>query len=141
MRRYLVVANRTLLGEHLLERITVRRDTEESTFHLVVPASPPDNNSLVYTEGSAHLHAQERLDEALAALRQRGIEATGEVGDHDPVNAVRDVLLRDPSAFDEVILSTLPSGPSKWLRQDVPHRMTRAVDIPVVHVMPDTAPV
>lgn len=135
MRRYLVVANRTLLGQHLLERIDECTAAGDCQFHLLVPASPPDD-SLVFTEGRARASAEERLREALAVLRDRGVEVSGEVGDRDPVNAVRDVLLHDRD-FDEVILSTLPSGPSKWLRQDVPHRLSRAVDIPVTHVTAD----
>jgi hypothetical protein len=136
MRRYLVVANRTLLGAHLLERITGCRDAGECSFHLVVPASPPED-SLVFTEGLSRAHAQERLDEALAVLRERGVEAIGEVGDRDPVNAVLDVL-NTGREVDEVILSTLPAGPSRWLHQDVPHRLSRAVELPITHVTPDT---
>ena len=135
MRRYLVVANRTLLGPHLLERIAECKAADQCSFHLLVPASPPDD-SFVWTHGQAHAHAEERLQEALALLRERGVEATGQVGDADPVNAVRDVL-NDGGQFDEVILSTLPSGPSRWLRQDVPHRLERVVGIPVTHVEAD----
>jgi len=136
MRRYLVVANRTLLGEHLLERITDCRAADSCSFHLLVPASPPDD-TLVFTEGLCRAHAQERLDEALSVLQERGVEATGEVGDHDPVNAVLDVL-NTGREVDEILLSTLPAGPSRWLRQDVPHRLTRAVHVPITHVVPDT---
>jgi hypothetical protein len=135
MRRYLVVANRTLLGEHLLERIDQCTAAGSCQFHLLVPASPPDD-SLVFTEGRARAAAQSRLDEALAVLRARGADVTGEIGDRDPVEAVRDVMIHD-RGFDEVILSTLPAGPSRWLGQDVPHRLSRAVDIPVTHVTPD----
>jgi hypothetical protein len=37
--------------------------------------------------------------------------------------------------FDEIILSTLPAGPSRWLRQDLPHRLARVTRIPVTHVI------
>lgn len=41
--------------------------------------------------------------------------------------------------FDEVILSTLPPGVSRWLKQDLPHRLERHFDIPVTHVIGDPA--
>jgi hypothetical protein len=136
--RYLVVANRTLLGEHLAERLVQCEREGPSTFHLLVPAStPPDG--LVYTRGSAHAEAESRLSQALIALHHRGIEATGEVGDPDPVSAVRDVLTRGEE-FDEIILSTFPPGPSRWLHQDVLHRLAK-IGLPVVHVTADRVPV
>jgi GABA permease len=130
MRRYLVVANRTLGGPHLIDAVRERMQDGESTFHVVVPASHP---SSAWTEGQVKAQAQERLDDALTRFAELGATATGEVGDASPVRAIGDVLLRQP--IDEVILSTLPSGPSRWLRQDVVHRVQRNYEIPVVHIV------
>jgi hypothetical protein len=130
MRRYLVVANRTLGGQHLLDAVRERMQDGECTFHIVVPASHP---SSAWTEGQVKAQAQERLDDALARFGELGATATGEVGDASPVRAIGDVLLQLP--IDEVILSTLPSGPSRWLRQDVVHRVQRNYEIPVVHIV------
>jgi hypothetical protein len=88
-------------------------------FHLVVPASEPR-----WAAGEARALAGRRLEAALAALRSIGAEVTGEVGDPSPVRAIGDVLTIDDS-FDEIILSTLPPGLSRWLRQDVVHRVER----------------
>ena len=82
--------------------------------------------------------AQRRLDEALVHLRHLGAEVTGEVGDASPVRAVGDVLLREP--VDEILLSTLPPGPSRWLRQDVIHRIERNYDVPVTHIVGQREP-
>ena len=54
------------------------------------------------------------------------------MGSKDPVAAVRDAL-RDREC-DEIILSTLPEGISRWLGQDVPSRLSSAVHVPVVVV-------
>src|SRR5262249_35206084 len=79
--------------------------------------------------------------ERLAAFRRQlldqGVTAGGEIGDRDPVNAVRDCA-RDLDV-SEVILSTLPAGRSKWLRQDVPSRMKGAMNVPVT-VVAERAP-
>ena len=130
MRRYLVVANRTLGGPHLLDAVRERMQGGECTFHIVVPASHP---SSTWTEGQVTAQAQERLDDALERFAELGATATGEGGDASPVRAIGDVLLREP--IDEVILSTLPPGPSRWLRQDVVHRVHRNYDVPVVHIV------
>ena len=130
MRRYLVVANRTLGGEQLLHLLRERMDEGPCTFHVVVPASHP---SSAWSDGEVIAMAQRRLDEALARFGQLGATVTGEVGDASPVRAIGDVLLREP--VDEVILSTLPPGPSRWLRQDVIHRVERNYDVPVTHVI------
>ena len=37
-------------------------------------------------------------------------------------------------AFDEVIISTLPLGVSRWLGLDVPHRVERRFKVPVTTV-------
>ena len=50
-----------------------------------------------------------------------GAEADGEVGDRDPVMAVRDAMRG--REVDEVIVSTLPKGMSRWLGEDVPSRL------------------
>ena len=130
MRRYLVVANRTLGGQHLLDAVRERMQDDECTFHIVVPASHP---SSAWSEGQVIAMAKERLDDALARFGEIGATATGEVGDASPVRAIGDVLLREP--VDEIILSTLPPGPSRWLRQDVVHRVQRNYDVPVVHIV------
>jgi hypothetical protein len=130
MRRYLIVANRTLGGEQVLDAVRQRMQEGPCTFHVVVPASHP---SSTWSEGQVMAIAQRRLDEALARLGELGAQITGEVGDASPVRAVGDVLLREP--VDEILLSTLPPGPSRWLRQDVIHRIERNYDVPVTHIV------
>ena len=137
MRRYLVVANRTLGGEHLLAKVKECVESGPCRFHLLVPATVPDDH-LTATEGQARAAAQRRLDAAIAAFRGAGVEVDGEVGDAHPVDAVGDVLRHHE--FDEIIVSTFPAGPSRWLRQDLVRRMARAVPIPVTHVVADRAP-
>jgi GABA permease len=135
MRSYLIVANRTLSGAHLLEEVQARSAAEECRFHIVVPATP-DAGRTNWTEGAAHAQAQRRLDEALEQFRAAGLELTGEVGDESPVRAVGDVLIREQ--FDAIIVSTLPPGVSKWLKRDLPHRLARRYPVPVIHLVGDT---
>ncbi|HZU71913.1 MAG TPA: hypothetical protein VE990_04005 [Acidimicrobiales bacterium] len=143
-RRVLVVANKTL-GSRALEA-ELRRQAEAGpcVFHLLVPAAPPGVADL---PGEANLEdpflqdqlmqasleqARQLLDEHLEALRRSGIDATGEVGLADPATAVRFVVGR--RRFDEVILSTLPSGLSRWLGMDLPSRLRRMLEVPLTVV-------
>ena len=132
MRSYLVVGNQTLAGPALSAAIAERIAAGDPThFHVVVPATPIQDG-FTWDEDVAHAAAQERLDAMLDQLRSMGAEATGEVGHKDPVEAARDAMRNHP--VDEVILSTLPPGISRWLGQDAPTRLKAAVPVPVVVV-------
>lgn len=133
MRRYLIVANQTLLGEPLLGRIRQCLASGPCQFHLVVPATHVPGRA-VWTEGHDRAVAAGRLEEALERFRALGVVVEGEVGDVRPIDAIRDVMLH-AGPFDEIILSTLPPGLSKWLHQDLPHRIQRTFELPVSMVM------
>ena len=132
MRRYLVVANQTLGGAPLLGKVRETLAAGPCVFHILVPATPPGHFA-TWTEGEALSVAQERLDAALSRFKELGAEADGEVGDPNPLQAISDALRE--RTFDEIILSTLPSGASRWLKQDLPHRVERSFAIPVTHVV------
>lgn len=132
MRRYLVVANQTLGGEHLIERVRQCLAGGPCRFHIVVPATPT-GEGFTWTEGEAMAVAQTRLDRALERFRELGADASGEVGDRNPMLAVEDAL-RD-TQFDEIILSTLPPGISRWLKLDLPSRVASHFGLPVTHLV------
>ena len=74
-----------------------------------------------------------RLDAALAAWREAGIEAEGICGDANPMDAVAETW--DPRRHDEVIVSTLPGQSSRWIAGDLPARVARLTGAPVTHVV------
>lgn len=132
MRRLLVVANQTLGGEPLDHLVRELIAEGPCSFHIVVPATPPQEH-LTWVEGHARAIAQERLDRALARFRELGAECDGEVGDGNPILAVGDAILGGD--FDEIVVSTLPPGASKWLRKDLPHRLQVKYGLPVRHIV------
>ena len=142
MDRYLVVAHRTLVGPHLLAEVARRHEAGDCSFHLVVPVDHP--TTARWTEGEVEVRARERLEEGLARFRDLGARCDGEVGDHHPVAAIGDAV-RDAAnrgePFTEVLLSTLPPGPSRWLRLDVVSRAREQVDVPITHLVAETADV
>jgi hypothetical protein len=133
MRRFLVVANQTAGGKHLLDKVAQSIAEGLCQFYLVVPATRDPNHSLVWTEGQSIALARRRMQEAIQQLRDIGAEVDGEVGDQSPLTAVADALRHQP--FDEIILSTLPPGLSRWLAQDLPRRVRRLSALPVTHIV------
>jgi hypothetical protein len=139
MRSYLIVGNQTLMGPELAAAIAERIvPGDPPDVYVCVPATP-QSGAFTWDEDEARAAAQQRLDAMLGYLRDLGLEATGEVGYRDPVEAARDAIRRHP--VDEIILSTLPTGISRWLGQDVPSRLKSAVSVPVVVVTAERAPV
>ena len=140
MRRYLVVAHKTLGGSHLFEHLHhLREDDPNCRFHLLVPQQHPNDHA--WTDGGNERAARERLDEVLESMAEMGMGAAGEVGDQNPVYAVGTVLRREgEDAFAGIIVSTLPKATSHWLRKDVPQKIANAHPrIPVTHLVADDA--
>jgi hypothetical protein len=135
MRRYLVVANQTLGGAHLAHAVSERMEKGPCSFHVLVPATQPSDH--VWTEAEARRTAQGRLDRELLWFDGIGAEVTGEVGDARPMQAIADCLRE--REIDEIILSTLPAGVSRWLKADLLNRALRRFDIPVEHVIGEPA--
>jgi len=137
--RYLIVANQTLCADELAEKVRQLQSAGECSFHVVVPATHTRDHAF-HTEGASHAVAQKRLEAALERFRGLGCEADGEVGDASAFLAVRDCLLADGS-YAGIILSTLPPGVSRWLKQDLPHRLERTFGIPVTQLTGQYEPV
>lgn len=133
MRRYLVVANQTLLGDPLLGRVRECLAAGPCQFHVVVPATHAPGRAM-QTGSRDRAVAAERLRDGLERFRAFGADVEGEVGDARPIDAIRDVMLHAPP-FDEIIVSTLPPGLSRWLHQDLPHRIQRTFEMPVSMVV------
>ena len=144
----LVVANQTLGGNDLLEFVRARMAKGPCEFTLVVPATArsdrdpaaalvaglrvPGRALNAASDTDDYADAQRRLELGLDALRRLGATVDGVVGDPDPLQAVQDILSR--RRFDEVVVSTLPIGASRWLRQDLPHKVERRFHLPVTVV-------
>lgn len=132
MHTYLVVAHRTLVGPPLIEHLKTLGPPDQCRLHLVVPVRHPPGHT--WSDGEVEAVARAKLDEGLAAFRGLGFEATGEVGDANPVYAVTTALRRASLQCDGIIVSTLPPGVSRWLHLDAVSRIRREVDLPVTHV-------
>ncbi len=134
MTEVLVVANRTLGGAKLYERVRELAATPDTHFRLVVPQSKPTAGLVIYDE-AVRESAQVRVDLAMSLLATEGIQASGELGDPDPFSATMDAIAEHRP--DEIILSTHPASHSGWLRRDLIERIHNASGLPVEHIVTD----
>jgi hypothetical protein len=143
--RYLIVANQTLGGEKLNTTVRERIERGDGEFHVLVPMTPPhhetessagsvayegmsadearqwveqDNQRRTAMTESARSLAEQRLRQAIQTIESAGARAEGTICDADPIDAVKQAA--GEGAFDEVIISTLPTRLSRWLKMDVP---------------------
>jgi hypothetical protein len=131
----LIVANRTAESPALLEFVRDRASHAPARFHLVVPASPPGLHKLVDPEDHGREEAMTNLRTALPALSVAArSEVNGHVGDPNPVAALEDAV--HEGTYDEIIVSTLHSRVSRWMRMDLPSKASH-LGLPVTHVSPD----
>ena len=132
MANVLVVANRTAECEELQQALKDRASKGgDVKFPLVVPAAHGLAKAANPDEGFPE--AQHHVDNAVARLRDAGLDVEGRLGDPDPVAAVLDA--HNAGRYDEVIVSTLPTHLSKWLHLDLPRKAGHATGLPVTHVV------
>lgn len=142
----LVLSNATLRAERLHDHLAEQTKKLDTLFLLVVPAEETgrvlQHEQSFATIGrpvpahqqsvSGSVLAQHRLDEALPRLRAEGVTIEGMVGDADPLRAVAEAL--PTFKADEIVVSTLPQGLSRWLAADLPTELRRRFGIPVTVV-------
>jgi GABA permease len=134
-RRILVVANETVGGRELLDTVTRKSEDVDEKVLVVCPALNSPLRHWVSDEDEARAAAQERLDRSLETLRGAGVDAAGEIGDGDPLQAIADAVRT--FAPDELIISTHPEGRSHWLERGVVDRARERFAVPVTHVVVD----
>jgi hypothetical protein len=130
LKNVLVVANETVIGEPLLERIHERAQRGPATFLIISPQSDPTQ--------AHHPDAERRLRRALTILRADGIDAHGQVAHPDPFSAAIHAV--EDERIDEIIVSTFAPSRSPWLRRDLVQRLQKTTGLPVEHVTLEQEP-
>jgi len=122
----LVVANRTVLGEPLLDAIRRRGEASPASFLIIAPQDD---------DVGSHDEAEKRLLRAVTRLRAEGYDVHGQISHPDPYTAAMQAT--EDERVDEIIVSTLPSARSGWLRRDLVGRLRNDAKVPVEHVEVD----
>jgi len=133
--RILVAANETVGGPELLSEIRERSEGRRAVVLVVCPALNSPLKHWVSDEDAARSAAKRRLDTSLESMRSAGLDARGEIGDGDPLQAIEDALRTFRP--DELIISTHPEGRSHWLERGVVEGARERFALPVTHVVVD----
>ena len=129
----LVVAHQTAATAPLLDAVRERSQQGPARFYLLVPRQPRGLDKVLDPEDHGEERARRVLEDALPKLSQAaGTEITGELGDPEPLAAIQDAI--NLGDYDEIIISTLPLGVSRWLKLDLISK-ARALGLPVTHVL------
>jgi hypothetical protein len=130
--RILVVANRTAATSGLLAAVRERAAAGPASFTLLVPNTAHGLHKLVDPEDQGQSEADQTLERALPLLEEAaGGHVEGMVGDPEPLAAIQDAI--NIHGFDEIIISTLPTRVSKWLKLDLPSKAA-GLGLPVTTV-------
>ena len=129
----LVVAHQTAATTPLLDAVKERAQRGPARFHLVVPRRPHGLAKVADPEEYGEEEANRVLADALPKLSAvAGHEVTGSIGDAEPLMAIQDAI--NLGRYDEIIISTLPLGISRWLKLDLVSK-ARGLGLPVTHVL------
>jgi hypothetical protein len=130
--RVLVVAHKTAATPALIEAVRERAGRGPATFTLLVPAPAHGLHAVLDPEDVHDNEGEQILELAIPLLEDAaGAPVEGIVGDPVPMNAIQDAI--NLHGFDEVIISTLPARVSKWLKLDLPSKVT-GLGLPVTTV-------
>jgi hypothetical protein len=128
----LVVAHQTAATPALIEAVRERARSGPSRFHLLVPRRRRGGEKRADPQDIGAHEAREVLRDALPRLSEAaGAEVSGDIGDTEPLTAIENALTQ--GNYDEIIISTLPLGLSRWLKHDLVSK-AQAFGLPVRHV-------
>lgn len=145
---YIVVANQTIGGEELTAKLDELAAPGGCQFRFLVPVTdteglqqwdyPPIDRAIPDAHQIAAALARGRLEHELARLRRAGTDVDGEVVEAMPTARLQEVLGEEH--VEAIVVSTLPRRLSRWLVMDLPHRIARLSDVPVIHVEGNAGP-
>ena len=122
MARVLVVAHKTAATPALIEAVRDRARQGDAQFTLLVPNVTHGLHRVIDAEDGDHSEAEQILELALPLLEEAaGGPVEGIVGDANPLDAIQDAV--NIRGFDEIIISTLPTRVSRWMKMDLPAKI------------------
>jgi hypothetical protein len=132
--RVLVVAHKTAATQQLLDAVRERASRGSATFTLLVPNAATGLHKFVDPEDQGGEDSSTVIEKAVPLLSEAaGTPVEGIVGSTAPLSAIEDAI--NVRGFDELIISTLPTKLSHWLKLDLPAKAT-GLGLPVTTVTP-----
>jgi hypothetical protein len=134
-KRVLIVEHKTPITRALLDAVEDRAKRGPCSFTLLIPNPARGLHKVVDPQDQSSSPARAELDQELPTLKRAaaGMPVEGLVGDPDPVAAVEDAI--NLRGFDEIIVSAASPRLSRWLRLDLPSKIS-GMGLPVRTVDP-----
>jgi hypothetical protein len=130
--RVLVVAHKTAATPALIDAVRERAARGPASFTLLVPNVAHGLHKVVDAEDQETSEAEQVLALAVPLLEDAaGGPVEAMVGDASPLDAIHDAV--NLHGFDEIIISTLPTRVSKWLKLDLPSKLA-GLGLPVTTI-------
>ncbi len=134
IRRALVVVNEQVAGSELRDVLLAHLGRGVSEVFVVAPALA--DSGLKHTMGDvdeAIEPARERLQSTLEELRDAGLNASGEVGDSDPVQAISDEIVKfDP---EQILVVAHRDEEGAFAEKGLLEQAERDFDLPVTELV------
>lgn len=136
--RALVVVNEKVSGKALRESLLNHLGDQVAEVFVVAPALA--DSGLKHTMGDvddAIEPARERLEATLEELRGAGVEARGEVGDSDPIQAISDEIVKfEP---EQILVVAHRGEEEAFAEKGLLEQAERDFDLPVLELVVDRA--
>jgi hypothetical protein len=133
-RRALVVANEKVSGAQLVDAVSGHLGQDVEEVFVVAPALAESALEHIMGDVDAAIPAaRERLDETLREFEQAGVEARGEVGDSDPIQAISDEIVKfDP---DQILVVAHRDEEGAFAEKGLLEQAERDFDLPVLELV------
>jgi hypothetical protein len=133
-KRALVVANEKVSGEELVGAVLGHLGSGLEEIFVVAPALADSALDHVMGDVDAAIPpARERLDETLGAFHEAGVEARGEVGDSDPIQAISDEIVKfDP---EQILVVAHRDEEGAFAEKGLLEQAERDIDLPVLELV------
>lgn len=136
--RALVVADEAVSGRELRDRLLEQIGRPAGEVFVVAPALADSGFKHVMGDIDEALGpADERLQRTLEELRRAGIEASGEVGDSDPITAIGDEIQKFRP--DRILLIAHRDADGAFAEKGLLANVERDLDVPVTEIVVDGA--
>jgi hypothetical protein len=128
--RLLAIVTDPIESEEAIDQIRARAAEAHAAVHVLAPAVEP--TLFRHTLGDiddATQRAEQVVRSSLAALRRGGVEASGAVGDPDPVLAAEDALRLAP--VDEIVIFEHEAAQARWFENGLFERAQQRLEPPL----------
>jgi hypothetical protein len=131
-KRILALVSEPVSGE-ALERAVGPEQAQNAEVLVVAPALNTRTRFLFSDPDPAIERAEEVQEETVERMVEEGVDAAGDTGESDPLQAIDDAL--QTFEADEIVLFTHPGGQRNWLEEGLVEEAEDRFDRPVRHLV------